>query len=315
MSFPSTVGYKVIPPSDLAYNLPNSGVPWTKGSWVTYIASASAPVTIIGISIRSNNGYASMQCEIVVGADEVEVGSIRLYGPNSGVGGPGAFFLPAPIGPFATGTKISLAQRDAGGALNIQVCLMYAENYTSDNQTLVPITSLPAQANQVTITANATGWANSAWKEITSGVGHEVSLIGVVCSHSSASCFTEFDIGIGDIGAETVITTFRMSTQAASTGFLWFALLPAMLPIAANARICARMRQSVSSGDNQSIALIVYDDTFVPTPSSGGNRLSGLYKFVVDKHDDTFYEDLTTEATNDYLIPDAFAKTAYIGDE
>src|SRR6185503_33386 len=186
---------------------------------------------------------------------------LRLFGPNSGTGGPAIFLLPVPIDGVPLNSRISLRYRRASNNTPIDFGLLYYEDLDSDNTTIHPITAAPLGADAVLVMPNAVAWTDSNWFELFAGVGHEISLIGLAMSSPAANVDIEYDIGTGAAASETVITTLRSAVMGANGGTLWFVNFPSLFPVASNSRISVRIRKTGTNVTAHGIALLYYDNT------------------------------------------------------
>lgn len=107
---------------------------------------------------------------------------------------------------------------------------------------------LPAGAAGASVTTNSASWGNSAWAEIIASTPSAYLLTAIVVTPPTAGSGTfEIDIGVGAIGAETVIATHRgyFSTLTSNqAGMCWLPLSVAIDAIAAGARVVVRIRRA-----------------------------------------------------------------------
>lgn len=249
----------------------NGGSTWTFGDWVEFIASAAAPTCIAGLSLDNNGIDAQWQAEVDVGVgtagNEVSIGIIRIFGPNSGSDNAGEFWLPTPISGIETGSRVALRYRAKTPNARAQnFGLYFYENFDSSNQTSTAITCTPLGADAVLVTPNATGWAWSAWVELHAGIGHQVGLIGLAQSMPAADVDIEYQLGSGAAASETPFALLRTSTVLANVGSLGYVMLPALMPLAANTRVSVRLRKTGTDVNDHKIALLYYDSVFTPIP-------------------------------------------------
>src|SRR4030095_4497577 len=110
----------------------------------------------------------------------------------------------------------------------------------------------PSGADAVSVTPNATAWANSAYVEVLTATDAACVLTGIsyyttLGESSSVSYEFEIDVATGAAGAETVIATFRGSNVRVFAGTLagptqWQAAPVAIDNIASGARLAVRLR-------------------------------------------------------------------------
>lgn len=257
-----------------------TGAAWSFGDWEEVIAATSDVTYVAGVSIAYGSTWSGLQAEIDVGTgtagNEVSLGShIRIFGPNSGEGSNAIFLIPIPFGVIPAGARVSLRLRIKGTqpGLTLPIALLYYEGAMDlpwVNSADYPLTSIPAGADAVSITPDATPWADSTIVELDDGIGNDViTVLGLVVNNGVDSTATEYDLLGGDPGEEVVLTTFRNSTKTRVAGFIWYVMLPAPYPVPAETRLSMRVRQSSTDTANPYlVALLVYDGniTRIPAP-------------------------------------------------
>jgi hypothetical protein len=239
---------------------------WANSAWIQLIASTSGTTALAGISLRLTAGsYSAAEAEIDLGTggagSEVVVSTIRLALPNSGAGSWHTYLLPVPVGGVAASTRIAGRIRvSVTGVRTWSLGLAYYTGLSTDQQvtTSTPLACVPAAAAGVTVTPSASAWADSAWVQLTAGLGAAIGIAGVTCQNPWAVDL-ELDLGTGGAGSEVVITTLRTTFTDASQGrFLW-ADLPGLFPVAASTRIAVRLRKAGTSVTTAKVALVYYD--------------------------------------------------------
>lgn len=237
---------------------------WAPGAWVELFASTAAPIEIAYLRQDDAVFGAGGAVDVGVGAigAEVVVGSFRFVEALSKLG-QWAWPLPVPLA-IASGVRVALRLRRAGTAVSAAFAIGYYANLDATHVTTYAPLAAPAGAG-VPVIPNGVAWGNSAWAELTSGLDHAVSLYGLAVEHATgAEC--ELDIGVGAAGAETVLTTLRMSYGGMSgdDGPNWQSL-PAPYPIPATTRVAVRLRKSGTSTTNWAANLLYYDGV-TPAP-------------------------------------------------
>lgn len=264
MARTSAKAINTVPTGTTALVVTSGGSAWTPGSWVELIASAAADTYILGITAETLVGN-EVRFEFGTGTagNEVFVCAIRIHLTNSGSGdGPSIVTIPTPFGPITAGTRISARVASPLTSQNFSFALLYYEDLDDDcdNFISVPHTSIPENANGVTITPNSSAWANSSWVELDSSLAEDVGITGLAwtAGASDSAIDIEFDLGTGSGGAETVITTLRTAQQLNNAGRIKKVDLPAMLPVAGGQRLAIRMRKSGTSTADHLVAVNLY---------------------------------------------------------
>ncbi len=270
MSLLNTGVLKVAPPAADMVELLDGGNSWEYGDWVEVIAATSADCNVAGICVGASSAYSNMEAEVEIGVgasgEEASIGLIRIYGPNSGTAHPGIYLLPVVTDTVDAGSRIALRYREHDVNLTPNVFgVLYYEGFDADISVPLTLTAAPLGTDSVSFTPNATAWANSAWVELSSGIGYSSLLAAIAPSNPSTTCDIEWDLGIGASGSEVVITTLRSAMMVSSrSGLLWYLNLPSLYPIDANVRVAARMRKSGTATDATTVSLLYYLNPVVP---------------------------------------------------
>lgn len=129
---------------------------------------------------------------------------------------------------------------------------MSAPEYTTALQRIVP-----DLATGVTVTGNATAWANSAWYEVVSSLSADMVLVGVYLDCTADAMF-KLDIGVGSAGSEVVKAT--ICGKACSDGDDLF--FPTVVPIdlfPSGARVAVRLRKDLGGANANKVWLVYYN--------------------------------------------------------
>lgn len=288
MSLLTTKALQTAPSASAGTTVTTGGV-WTYGSWTQVIASAAADLTLAGFAYSSGVAVANTELEIDIGigaaASEVSIGTLRVTLPGPTAGAPGVLMLPVPVSGITSGSRVSLRTRASVTTLSPVLVLLYYQSFDSDAILAAPA-CVPSGGSGVGVTPSSTAWANSAYTEITPGLGSEASLYGLTVTSVVASVDGEFDLATGGAGSETVIGTLRWSTLNASAGIVSFLPLSAVHPVAASTRLALRMRKSGTSTTVYTAALLYYaGTTFLAgvgaTPTSYERVLRGVGRGVL----------------------------------
>lgn len=121
--------------------------------------------------------------------------------------------------------------------------------------TASPALTAPAAAASITLTAG-TSWVSGSWAEIISSTATAAVLIAVILQINSVTQ-AELDIGIGNSGSETVLTTIRYGTQVGQVSPSLFTLPNPLDVIPVSSRISARLR-AATGGSTGSVALMYH---------------------------------------------------------
>ena len=254
---------KVYPTNGTSHVTVTSGGSWTFGSWTEIIASLSADSVIAGISAGVNAFGGILEYDIGVGGAGAEVSTHvwRTNGQASNISIP-MYFFPVPLGPYSAGDRISVRLRGDSGGQSIPTALFYFEDYDGTHvaSDAEPMTGTHIGSSMVSVTPNATPWANSSWYELTSGVGNEIAILGLtVTSPVTSDC--EWELGVGAAASEVVLTTIRTAPLGINHGLPQTLWLPAALPLASSTRVAVRMRKSGTSTPPHSADLCYHDTT------------------------------------------------------
>lgn len=270
MSLLTSTPLKVAPSAATGLTVTSGGSTWTNGSWVEFISSAPAALQIAGIVIGWSGDNDQCEYDIGVGAvsSEVVIATIRVT-PSApqNWSGLGVWMLPAPIDNVANGSRVAIRCRGVFTSASRIVALQYYQGLNSDNSTALATAALPP-ASSLSITPNASSWANSAWVQLTAGIGNEISIVGLAFQFIT-QVEMEFDIGTGGSGSETVITTLRTKVGGTKGAIPQYANLPAPFPIAASTRVAVRLRKNDTNTTVIGIAAVYYNNTSLLGGTSG----------------------------------------------
>jgi hypothetical protein len=191
------------------------------------IASAAADLHVAGVTVQITFTIpAQFEVEFGVGALGVESGLHRLRSRMASItaeNNHGVIMSPVPLGGITTGDRVSIRVRSSSASTSITylVGLMTYETLTDTDHVAgsdTPMRSLPDAANAVTITPSATPWAYSSWVELTSGLGNEITVLGIVPAGPLSTIEYEFELGRGASPNEVGFTTIRTSNLQFDTG-------------------------------------------------------------------------------------------------
>lgn len=115
--------------------------------------------------------------------------------------------------------------------------------YVSTPQKVVPSMAAP-----LSVMTSATAWANSAWVEVLASTPTAIVLTGLDPVDIGANGSFEVDIGVGAIGAEVVVTTFR--AHAVDSTYHGHVQLLSPIPldnIPTGVRLALRMRKNTAT--------------------------------------------------------------------
>jgi hypothetical protein len=245
-------------PADSSLDVTSGGSAWSDGAWVEILASTPASMHMAAVSYTYAGTASSVEIELGTGAagHEVAIGCLRDYFTSTASNTLSMVWYPVPWA-ISVGVRLAVRIRATQTSTHFYLRFLY---YTSLDATLKTTTSplaLPSAAT-LSITPSGTAWANTAWSELTSGLGYDCAIAAVVFpGYVGAVCELELDIGTGAAGAESVITTFRAAgISGANTGRL--ITLPAFYQVTAGTRIAARLRTSGTNTTARTFGVVAY---------------------------------------------------------
>lgn len=264
MSLMTNKPLKVTPSAAVAPTV-TCGTAWVFGSRVELNASMSAASQLAGLHFDSNS-TGTFDLEFGIGSAGNEVGFsnilINLVPANIGTT---LLMLPVPIDAIPAGGRLSVrARRNLNGA-TAAIAAHYYQALDSDHKTTSPYNYVPFGADGVSVTPNASPWANSALFELTSGLVDESAILGVA-PHTGLGIDVEWeiDLGTGSAGSEVVITTLR-SDAGRIMGYK-NRYLPRPFPVAPNTRIACRLRKSDTTVTAVPVHLLYLGDVDLLNP-------------------------------------------------
>lgn len=257
-------------------SMTSSITPWANSSWYEFIASTAGDTTITALQSMTNTGGGELEIEFGTGTagNEVPIGVWRYVYGNSG-GFPASQHIepPYPLGGIGTGVRLAARIRYTAGAThNFTFKIGYYTALSSDQQTAANnvYSCVPTGADGASIAANTSAWANSSYVQLTSGLAGSTGWYGLAPTFPSGALGFdgEWDIATGEAGAETVITTIRISNTASGIfGALYVQQLVAVYVIPASTRVAARIRKSGTSAATYQVSGLYITNI---SASSGG---------------------------------------------
>jgi hypothetical protein len=265
MSVLSSVPIKVAPPAAAGATLTTAASAWTSGAWVELLSATSAAAHLLGIyQNTSATGAVQYEVDIGVGASGSEsvLSTFRINCGSFGIAQTGTIWMPIAVSGIGNGDRISARARcsQAGGGATIQVAAHYAESFAADSIASA-LRHLPSAAALATLTPSGTGWANSAYSEITSSLASNALAAGLSLSRGVGGVDYELDIATGSAGAEVVKQTIRGSSKstASTGGNPHLDYLPAVYDaLASGARVAWRLRKSGTDTATWGAGLVYY---------------------------------------------------------
>lgn len=270
---------KIAPSAAGAVAVTAGGSAWTNGAWVQLLAATSASAVLLGINaISSGSGNREYEVEIGTGGAGAEITFATLAFHHGNISGPNVWLFPIPISGIANGARIAARIRCATASSSTSVAIYYSENFDAEQITALAHTNVPTAAAGASVTPSGTGWANSPWVQLTSGIGDNIGASGLTFVNAVTTVDAEFDIGFGGAGSEVVATTMRWSAWYAGglNGCgLQDAALPWVLPIPVSTRVAIRMRKTGTDTTAWVFKLLYY------TGLTTGQRSRGYMRFFV----------------------------------
>lgn len=121
--------------------------------------------------------------------------------------------------------------------------------------------SYPSAADGVTVTPNASSWANSAYAELVSATNSAKILVGIVVRPANISDTFELDIAVGVASSEVVISTVKskiiINSSGGSTPTFWFPIGIDLIPNAS--RVACRLRKNGTDVTTWTVSILYYD--------------------------------------------------------
>lgn len=244
----TTLGSLVTPSAAASITLPGSGTPWVYGAWTQMIASTAdaLSVTALVVATVTQENWFEIQIGVGAAAAEAAIHTVKVFIEEGNVNNRvQVLTVPVALGGIDAGVRLSMRQRGSVTG-TLDVALVYHEALDASHVTtsVEAMTAAPLGSAGVSITPNATSWANSSWVEVIAATTAESGMLGVITTLPVHGVAVEYDIGTGAAAAETVRSTVRCWSMAQLAGFhrnLW---LPAPLPVPVGTRVSVRLRKS-----------------------------------------------------------------------
>ncbi len=262
------------PPAANGLSVVCTGTNWTLGAYTPFVATTGAAAQISAYAQFQAADPREYELVIAIGAAGSEVGLSTIRGcfTDGNAGSPQCYDLLAPENGVPTGSRIAFGIR-VGNVIvpeGSEMSLTYYEGLSSDNQTDIPIASLPAAADGAALTTSATPWANSNIGEISNGINLTFSVIGITMTKPTDNFTYELDLLEGAAGSETVFTTIKGPVAVlGGAGLSPSANLTAPYPLATGTRIASQLRKSGTEVDIFRVGLNVYLESVIPPVPAG----------------------------------------------
>lgn len=218
---------------------------WGNGSWVEILASTSGLGTLLGFA---SPGGTNREMEIdfgIGGAGSEVVVATQSFISMSVTNADNKAFVVLPFG-ITLGNNVRVAARaraNSAVANTIPLSILYSLSFDGNEVNNVPFT-IPS-AGLAVVTPNASGWANSSYVEMSASLADKTGIMALTYDPGASSLDFEIDLATGGAGSESVITTLRgCSTAVGNNGCPSDWWLPAIIEIAKNSRVAARIRKT-----------------------------------------------------------------------
>ncbi len=252
------------------------------GDWTEIVAADAIPdaIQIAGFVAQlytgATNGVDRLEIQIGIGAEDEEemISAPLLVSASAGNLNNETWMLPIAIAGIAAGSRVSLRTRSAGTSVAYTFVLMYTTGIGDAGSTTAAYQYAPYDADGgdqtgTSVTPSATPWDDSAWAEVITLLGRGSAIIGVGAAYPSAAydgVEYEIDIGTGEIGEETVLTTIRSVFSEVGPQGYCTAWLPAPRQISVDSRISYRLRKAGTSVTPLTTH-VLYFDLPIPPPT------------------------------------------------
>lgn len=135
--------------------------------------------------------------------------------------------------------------------------------------TTIPLKVAPAAATPVTITGNATAWANGNWFQLLASTSNSITIAGIVVQTSGTNVDWEFDIGVGAASSEVVVGTMRGTSRTSGAGVPQSFYFPIPILVSGSPkRIAARIRKSGTTTTGFTLSMMYYDGDISSTATT-----------------------------------------------
>lgn len=245
----------------------SGGVPWTSSAFVELLAATADDAQLLTVHLGALNAVQDAEIDIAYGGagSEHVFCTVRVNPHTSSpLGDNYDVILPAPLNRIPDGERISARARGSHTSTSGTVAVTYLEGSDNTNASDSILSTIPAAANNVSVTPSGTAWNNSSYVELSSGLS-DTSYLAGLAYHLGTDAQWEFEFATGGAGSEAPVTVIR-GEDLTTTG-LGFAMLErAYGPVAATTRISVRMRKSGTSTTAFTFAAMYYGpDVVQPT--------------------------------------------------
>lgn len=291
-SYPGNVQWtsnaaKVVPTAAAGVSVTPSGSSWGNSAWVEVTPATSSAWVVTAVSVTKIGANVEFEVELGVGAAgaEAPIGTVSgAATANSNMFGRGQIVFPVPLDSVPNGSRVAIRLRKSGTSTTTwEFKVQYLEKPIVGNVTATTVapTTLP-NATDGTAVSGTTGFANSSWAALTTSAPSDLTVGALELDPTSVggtvSPSVEIDLGIGAIGAESVVYTVR--TQATRLGagqrhgLGVIVIKPLARIIASGERVSWRIRNDASVATTWRLKLLVYPNYSVAATTSAAAALS-----------------------------------------
>lgn len=207
------------------------------GAWVEVLAASSSEKAVVGTTCAKDTTGSVVTLEFGTGAAGAEsaLNRVNYSIPNVLTGGNLdqplmiAFTVPA-------NERLAVRAKDSGTA-NVGVSVAYVED-----PDFAQLSSAQQDAWSINNVTSGASWSSGDWEQAVSSAPMGMLLTGISASVADERDW-EVDIGVGEAGSETVVTTLRFSASGLTTGKNYVPL-PLPTRVESASRVAIRTRNS-----------------------------------------------------------------------
>jgi hypothetical protein len=232
---------------------------WANSAWVELIASTASAIVLTSVEVSVVGVAQPFEIDIGVGAVASEAVITTLRGRYVDLTYHGLDHMPLviPLDNIPSASRVSIRMRKNSTSVVVwKFAITYLAKPITGSllTTAVPTKCVPSAAASITLSTNATPWANSTYTTIIASAAADLVLVGVVARPTSSGVITEIDIAVGAAASEVIITTLRV-LGGPTEGPHFIPLYCPLDAIPSGTRVSARNRRSANSG-TPDIALV-----------------------------------------------------------
>ncbi len=207
------------PPGQTGVSITPNATPWANSDWVLVDPATEYAWDVAGIVVHPDTLADTKTFEIDLGIGAVGAqAAIDLFGGHYGKTfyvSPGILPRSVLLNAIPKGSAVWVRLRKSGTSVDpwtVEVDYFRKPIVGSMVASAKPQHRVPAAADNLALTVGASAYLNSTWTQIIASTSTAIAIVGLIPEITVGEW--EVDIGVGSLGAEVVVDTYRFHHTA-----------------------------------------------------------------------------------------------------